>query len=100
MSASVFYLHGFASSGGSTKAGYFAERLSGHGISLRCPDFNPPDFRSLTMTRMLGQLSEELTAAGRRPRPSSVPALAARWRFSARHASPIGSSASSCSRLR
>jgi pimeloyl-ACP methyl ester carboxylesterase len=61
---SVFYLHGFTSSGGSTKAGYFADRLQRHGIALRCPDFNLPDFRSLTMTRMLQQLEEALAAAG------------------------------------
>jgi pimeloyl-ACP methyl ester carboxylesterase len=56
----VFYLHGFASSARSTKAAYLAERLQGHGIALRCPDFNLPDFATLTMTRMLTQLSEEL----------------------------------------
>jgi pimeloyl-ACP methyl ester carboxylesterase len=58
----VFYLHGFASSDKSTKAAYFAERLNGHGIALRCPNFNLPDFRTLTMTRMLAQLAEEVSA--------------------------------------
>ena len=53
----VFYLHGFASSGKSTKAAYLADRLKAHGIALECPDFNLPDFRSLTMTRMLDQLA-------------------------------------------
>jgi uncharacterized protein len=57
----VFYLHGFASSDKSTKAAYFAERLRVHGIPLRCPDFNLPDFASLTMTRMLNQLASETT---------------------------------------
>jgi pimeloyl-ACP methyl ester carboxylesterase len=56
----IVYLHGFASSARSTKAGYFAERLSAHGLALRCPDFNPPDFRTLTMTRMLHQLAREV----------------------------------------
>ena len=56
----VFYLHGFASSAKSTKAGYFAERLRPYGIELRCPDFNEPDFASLTVTRMLDQLGREL----------------------------------------
>jgi uncharacterized protein len=60
----VFYLHGFASSPRSTKAGYFADRLRDHGIELRCPDFNQPDFRSLTLTRMLGQLRGELAQLG------------------------------------
>ena len=56
----VLYLHGFASSARSTKAGYFAARLREHGIVLRCPDFNEPDFSSLTLTRMLDQLEREL----------------------------------------
>jgi uncharacterized protein len=58
----VFYLHGFASSPRSTKVGYFRDRLRGHGIELRCPDFNQPDFATLTLTRMLDQLGAELTA--------------------------------------
>ena len=56
----VFYLHGFASSAKSTKAGFFAERLREHAVELRCPDFNEPDFASLTLTRMLDQLGGEL----------------------------------------
>jgi pimeloyl-ACP methyl ester carboxylesterase len=56
----VFYLHGFASSARSTKAAYFADRLREHGTSLRCPDFNQPDFATLTVTRMLDQLGAEL----------------------------------------
>ena len=59
----VFYLHGFASSAGSAKGAYLAERLAPHGIDLRCPDFNLPDFRTLTMTRMLGQLEGEIGGA-------------------------------------
>jgi pimeloyl-ACP methyl ester carboxylesterase len=57
---SIFYLHGFASSAKSTKAGVFAERLREHGAALRCPDFNEPDFATLTLTRMLDQLGGEL----------------------------------------
>ena len=56
----MFYLHGFASSPKSTKVGYFSDRLRERGIEARCPDFNQPDFASLTMTRMLDQLGEEL----------------------------------------
>ena len=56
----VFYLHGFASSPHSTKVGYFSDRLSEHGIRVRCPDFNQPDFSTLTLTRMLDQLATEL----------------------------------------
>ena len=63
----LFYLHGFASSPKSTKVGYFRERLAEHGIDLRCPDFNQPDFSTLTMTRMLDQLGGELTAIGGPP---------------------------------
>lgn len=58
--ARVFYLHGFASSARSTKAGYFEQRFAGLQVPFRCPDFNEPDFRSLTMTRMLRQLETEL----------------------------------------
>jgi uncharacterized protein len=56
----AFYLHGFASSAKSTKAAYFAERLRDHGVSLRCPDFNEPDFATLTMTRMLDRIASDL----------------------------------------
>ncbi len=58
--ASVLYLHGFASSAKSTKAGFFSERLGEHGIAMRCPDFNEPDFATMTLTRMLNQLASEL----------------------------------------
>jgi hypothetical protein len=60
----LFYLHGFASSARSTKGSYLAERLAGHGLRLRCPDFNEPDFATLTITRMLEQLRRELVALG------------------------------------
>jgi pimeloyl-ACP methyl ester carboxylesterase len=56
----VVYLHGFASSPQSTKVAYFRERFRAHDIDLRCPDFNQPDFATLTITRMLDQLGAEL----------------------------------------
>jgi pimeloyl-ACP methyl ester carboxylesterase len=59
----VIYLHGFASSSSSTKAGYFADRLREHGVALRRPDFNEPDFATMTLTRMLERLGAELAAA-------------------------------------
>jgi pimeloyl-ACP methyl ester carboxylesterase len=59
----VFYLHGFASSAGSAKAAYVADRLREHGIALRCPDFNQPEFATLTLTRMIDQLGSELLDA-------------------------------------
>jgi uncharacterized protein len=63
----IYYLHGFASGAGSTKARYFAERLADLGPGLVCPDFNIPDFRTLTMTRMLDQLDPELARGGAAP---------------------------------
>jgi pimeloyl-ACP methyl ester carboxylesterase len=59
----VYYLHGFASSAGLTKARFFADRLWEHGVELHCPDFNVPDFSTLTMTRMLEQLAGEISTA-------------------------------------
>jgi len=67
MARSFFYLHGFASSARSTKASYLSERLRPHGIALRCPDFNEPDFTTLTLTRMLDQLDREMSAHGQGP---------------------------------
>lgn len=58
--AGVIYLHGFASSPKSTKVAYFRDRLCQRGIDLSCPDFNQPEFATMTMTRMLEQLSAEL----------------------------------------
>jgi pimeloyl-ACP methyl ester carboxylesterase len=63
----VFYLHGFASSSKSTKAGFFAERFREHGVTLRRPDFNGPDFSTLTMTRMLDQIATAIAQTGDRP---------------------------------
>ena len=63
----VFYLHGFASSPKSTKVGYFTDRLLDHGIVVRCPDFNEPDFTTMTLTRMVERLGGELAALGGEP---------------------------------
>ncbi len=59
----VFFLHGFASSARSTKAGYFRRALEPFGINFQCPDLNEPDFRAMTMTRMLEQLGRDIDAA-------------------------------------
>src|SRR5262245_11754176 len=56
----VAYLHGFASSARSTKAAWFAERLQGHDVTFDCPDFNEPEFATLTLTRMIDQLGTHL----------------------------------------
>lgn len=58
----VFYLHGFASSARSSKAAFFADRLRRHGIELLTPDFNAPDFATLTVTRMIGQVTAAIDA--------------------------------------
>jgi pimeloyl-ACP methyl ester carboxylesterase len=52
----VFYLHGFASSAKSSKAAFFASHFAKHGIPLETPDFNLPDFSTLTITRMIDQV--------------------------------------------
>jgi pimeloyl-ACP methyl ester carboxylesterase len=57
-------LHGFASSAASKKGAYLAGRLGAHGLALRRPDFNEPEFATLTITRMLDQLRRELEALG------------------------------------
>jgi hypothetical protein len=66
----VFYLHGFGSSAGSTKAAFFADRLRPHGLDLLCPDLNQPDFETVTTTRMIAQVDEAL--AGLPPGPVSL----------------------------
>lgn len=56
----VLYLHGFASSARSAKAGFLGARLHPYGITLRAPDFNLPDFSTLTVTRMIDQVSRDI----------------------------------------
>ena len=58
----VFYLHGFASSTKSTKAGFLAGKLRERGIVLHTPDFNEPDFSTLTVTRMIDQSTRAIRA--------------------------------------
>ena len=58
----VFYLHGFASSARSSKATFLAERFRRHGVKLQIPDFNEPDFSTLTITRMVGDVTTALAA--------------------------------------
>ena len=56
----VFYLHGFASSARSSKAAFFGGRLRGLGLQLHTPDFNEPDFSTLTITRMIDRVVSEI----------------------------------------
>jgi uncharacterized protein len=56
----ALYLHGFASSAQSSKAAFFRTRLSKHGVEVLTPDFNAPDFSTLTVTRMLDQVGDVL----------------------------------------
>lgn len=51
--ARFIYLHGFASSPGSRKARFFAERFRELGIGLEVPDLAEGDFRNLTLTGQL-----------------------------------------------
>jgi uncharacterized protein len=57
----VLYLHGFASSAQSSKATFFRTRLAQHHVPVLTPDFNAPDFSTLTVTRMLDQVGEVLS---------------------------------------
>ena len=63
----VFYLHGFASGAASTKARWLAERLAPRGVELLCPDFNLPDFSTLTVTRMIADVERWLDTLGTEP---------------------------------
>ena len=56
----VFYLHGFASSARSSKAAFLAMKLREIGIPLHVPDFNEPDFSTLTVTRMVDQVGSAI----------------------------------------
>ncbi len=60
--AVILYLHGFASSARSSKASFFAMKLQGLGRAVEIPDFNAPDFSSLTITRMIGQVTSTIDA--------------------------------------
>jgi len=61
------YLHGFASSPGSVKARFFADRLRPHGVPLWCPDLNAPSFSTLTFSRMLAQVDDCLSVLAPQP---------------------------------
>src|SRR4029079_196397 len=87
----VIFLHGFASSGHSGKASYFAGKFRERGIEYAAPDLNLPDFSTLTITRMLEQTRALIDhASDRSPGPvtligSSLRALVAGAAPGARH---------------
>ena len=58
----VLYLHGFASSARSSKATFFARKFLEAGIELHTPDLNQPDFSTLTITRMVEQITALIDA--------------------------------------
>jgi uncharacterized protein len=58
----VIYIHGFASSPQSSKAQFLAERFAARRVRFLCPDFNQPDFSTLTVSRMLGQLEKRIAS--------------------------------------
>lgn len=53
----VLYLHGFASSARSSKAAFLKQKFLEFGIDLDTPDLNQPDFSTLTITRMVEQVT-------------------------------------------
>jgi pimeloyl-ACP methyl ester carboxylesterase len=57
----VLYLHGFASSPQSRKAGFFAEKLSDEGFEVHIPDLAAGDFEHLTISGQL-KVIERLAA--------------------------------------
>ncbi|MEO5898382.1 MAG: YqiA/YcfP family alpha/beta fold hydrolase [Vicinamibacterales bacterium] len=63
----IVYLHGFASSAKSTKGTFFTAKLHERGVTVHTPDFNAPDFSTLTITRMIQQVDEVLEALPREP---------------------------------
>lgn len=60
----IIYLHGFASSPGSSKARFFRDRLTSAGASVTIPDLAEGDFEHLTISGQLGVLER---AAGPGP---------------------------------
>jgi uncharacterized protein len=58
---SCLYLHGFASGPSSSKAIFFAEKLTELGINVLIPDLNQPSFENLTLTSQLAVIESAIT---------------------------------------
>ena len=56
----IIHLHGFASSPGSNKARFFAEKFASLGVNFRVPDLNVPNFEHLTLTTMIERAAQEV----------------------------------------
>jgi pimeloyl-ACP methyl ester carboxylesterase len=63
----LVYLHGFASSAQSSKGTYLAAKAASEGMRFEAPDLNAPDFSTLTISRMIGQVSALLAAGAGGP---------------------------------
>ena len=59
----IIYLHGFASSPGSSKARFFRQKFEEYGISIEVPELDCGDFEHLTITDQLEVI--ERVAGGR-----------------------------------
>ena len=97
----VLYLHGFASSAQSSKAAFFRSKLAAHGVEVHTPDFNLPDFSTLTVSRMLGAgARRDPGAAARSGDAHRIEPRRRSWPSTPRSPTPGGSIAWCCWRRR
>ncbi len=54
------YLHGCCSGPESIKARFFQQRFAEHNVQLVIPDFNVPNFQTLTLTRQIQQVKNHI----------------------------------------
>jgi uncharacterized protein len=64
----VFYLHGFASSPASKKAGFFAEQLRALGLPVEIPNLSEDAFERLTITGQLDVVERAIGSASQHGR--------------------------------